>query len=828
VRRFVVGFLAGISLLIWVGAQPFAVAQAQSAPTQSTPAENKPAGQTTGQSAKPKTSSNQSSAKSTNHAATASTKPGSATNSAAKKSGSTTSSSSKNATSIKRKAGTSTVARKRRPLSPRVRKVRQAFVASTSLRPMAQQLLQDRTPTAYTGVEAYARRHAREDAGALAWLVIGYAHTLDHDYAKAIEPLNRAKAGASELGDYVAFYLGDAYLKTGHNAEALATFAEFAERFPDSLLIRDARIDYANILFDEGRCAEAAALLEKVRLPVRSDVELSLGRSYEAAGNNEKAISAFRNIYFNLPTSFEAEAAAGELRKLGIQGSLGERRTRADLLNKAKRFSDAAHDYRELQNEVPPADKVDVQLALAGALEKSGGSAEGRQILTSMGAQTGDAEAERLYLLSETQRSTNDDAAVEATLNQLRQFGPSSPWLEQALFSAGNTYLLKKDYDHAIDYFRELQQRFPKGTRSSYSHWKAAWLSFRQGRIDVARQGFENQLALYPDSNEVPAALYWRGRIAEEDGNPAMARAFYQKLSDRFQNYYYAELGRQRLKALPASVSASANSGANAVPDSSPHFALLDRVPPLPAGKITAVDPPDDNLRVERARLLSNGGLADLAVRELQAAASQEGGTWAPPEMARVYQDGGRYDRGIEVMKRATPNYFAVGLDDLPRPYWEALFPKPYWTDLRKYSEANGLDPYLVASLIRQESEFNAGAISHANAVGLMQLLPRVGKTVAKQVKLKGFSAPQLYTPSVNLELGTRYFREMVDKYNGQFEYALAAYNAGSDRVEDWLGQGHYRDPQEFVESIPFTETREYVQAILRNANVYRQLYGTP
>ncbi len=97
--------------------------------------------------------------------------------------------------------------KKRKTISPRVRRVRQAFVASASLRPMAQQLLQDRTPTAYAGVEAYARRHAKEDAGALAWLVLGYAHTLDHDYARAIEPLNRAKAGAGELGDYVAYYL---------------------------------------------------------------------------------------------------------------------------------------------------------------------------------------------------------------------------------------------------------------------------------------------------------------------------------------------------------------------------------------------------------------------------------------------------------------------------------------------------------------------------------------------------------------------------------------------------------------------------------------------
>jgi soluble lytic murein transglycosylase len=184
-----------------------------------------------------------------------------------------------------------------------------------------------------------------------------------------------------------------------------------------------------------------------------------------------------------------------------------------------------------------------------------------------------------------------------------------------------------------------------------------------------------------------------------------MARAFYQKLSDRFHNYYYAEFGRQRLKALRAEPPRPT--------EDAPHYALArSRSPLSTAGKITASDPPDDNLRVARARLLSNGGLADMAVRELQAAASQEDGSWAPPEMARVYQDGGRYDRGIEIMKRSTPNYFAVDIPDLPRPYWEALFPKAYWPDLRKYSELNGLDPYLVASLIRQESEFNALAQS--------------------------------------------------------------------------------------------------------------------
>src|SRR5262249_29198604 len=150
----------------------------------------------------------------------------------------------------------------------------------------------------------------------------------------------------------------------------------------------------------------------------------------------------------------------------------------------------------------------------------------------------------------ELARSSNDDETFLKTLDQLRTLAPQSTWLEQALLSAGNIYLLRHDYDHAIDAYRELQQRFPNGGRASYAHWKVAWLSLRQGRNAEARQEFENQIALYPSSSEVPASLYWRARLAEEDNDFAMARAFYVKLSQRYRNYYYGEQARQRLAKL--------------------------------------------------------------------------------------------------------------------------------------------------------------------------------------------------------------------------------------------------------------------------------------
>jgi soluble lytic murein transglycosylase len=709
---------------------------------------------------------------------------------------------------------------KRRAPSLRVRRLRQAFVASTSLRPMAQQLLQDRSVPAYAGVQAYARAHSKEDAGALAWLVLGYAYVLDKDYAKAIEPLSRAKVHAGDLGDYVAYYLGVSYLQTGHTAEALANLSDFSQAHPDSLLVRDAQLSYADALLLEGQAAEAVTLLEKIRGPVRSDVEFALGRAYAATSQDAKAAETLANIYYTMPTSAEADAAYAELRKLpsAPPPTVTQLRTRALALVNHKRYSDAVDAFHSLVTEATPTDRSTMQLALADALHKAGRNRDAKQVLSTVGSVSGELNAQRLYLLGQVAFAASDNDTFYQTVNELRQAAPASPWLEQALLSAANLHLVHHEYDQALDAFREAQQRFPDGPRASYVHWKAAWLTLRQGRNEDAKKGFEEQITLYPSSAETPAALYWRARLAEEDNQSLMARAFYQKLSDRYRNFYYAELARDRMKHLPPIAS-----------DAVTQYAILDRVPPLDNNeKIKDADPPSDELHEQKAELLGNGGLVDFAIRELQAAAAKEGGSWAPAEAAQLFVETGHYDRAIEYMKHSAPNYFALDIPDLPRKYWEALFPKPYWTDLKRSASANGLDPYLVASLIRQESEFNPNAVSRANAVGLMQLLPKTGKAVAKEVKLKRYNATELYTPAVNLQLGTRYFRGMVDRFGGSFEYALAAYNAGSDRVQEWLGQGKYRDPQEFVESIPFTETREYVQAIMRNAGVYRQLYGTP
>jgi soluble lytic murein transglycosylase len=174
--------------------------------------------------------------------------------------------------------------------------------------------------------------------------------------------------------------------------------------------------------------------------------------------------------------------------------------------------------------------------------------------------------------------------------------------------------------------------------------------------------------------------------------------------------------------------------------------------------------------------------------------------------------------------RMAIPSFDSRKYSDVPPSVWKVLFPLPYESQLRREAERNDFDPMFAAGLIRQESTFQADVVSHANAIGLMQILPKEGRRLAKERKVR-YTKATLFDPNLNIELGMLYIAELT-RSTGAPEYAAAAYNAGEDRLAQWRAERPYEEIPEFVESIPFSETREYVQIVLRNAVMYRKLYG--
>ncbi len=690
-------------------------------------------------------------------------------------------------------------------------------MASNSLKPMAAQLLGSRSPEGYRAVELFAKERAQtsKDASALAWLALGYAHLLDKDYEKSLQALNSASAGVPALDDYVAYFKAQAYQGLKSNAEVISTVTGFDQKYPQSLYVRDAALLRAKALVEENNSAAAIQVLESHREPPRADLELELGHLYQTSTQPAKAADSFRRIYNTMPLSGEAADARTQLALLNAPvGGPAERRIRADLLFKGHRYSDAAAEYQQLAPGADSNSRSEIYSMLGSSLFAAKRIREAAEALGRGAPASASLEAQRLYYLAESARGRGDFTEHSAMLARLREVAPSSPWLEEALFSAANYFLVKRDVAEAERFYAEIPHRFRNGKHAAYAHWKAAWLTRQLGKSDEAARLMDEQIDWFPSSADVPAALYWRARYAEDKQDLEVARAYYQKLSTRFKFYYYADLARQRLAILGPETRTAQLSLLNSIPDA----------PAPPAVEEYAA--PANNVAYQKSRLLVNAGLFPFAVKELQAVAGDSGSIWPKIEIARVYADGGQPHRALETIKQFFPSYLALSEKELPREMWGLLFPRPYWGDLKKFSEANQLDPYLVSALIRQESEFNASAVSRARALGLMQLLPSVGQQLARQAGVLGYSTNSLFQPNVNIELGTIYFREMLQKFGGKLPYALAAYNAGSERVRQWDAADPAVDAAAFVESIPFTETREYVQAIERNANMYRRLYG--
>ncbi len=176
-------------------------------------------------------------------------------------------------------------------------------------------------------------------------------------------------------------------------------------------------------------------------------------------------------------------------------------------------------------------------------------------------------------------------------------------------------------------------------------------------------------------------------------------------------------------------------------------------------------------------------------------------------------------------MKRAYPWHISQAGDRLPAALWHVLFPLEHAEALAAKAQANGLDPALVAGLICQESTFSADALSPVGARGLMQIMPGTGRTIAKELGVR-YVARDLYDPAVNLQFGAHYLATLLQRYGGRIERALAAYNAGPHRVDAWTAATPDVPADEFIEEIPFSETRHYVATVLANQAQYRRLYS--
>ncbi len=719
-------------------------------------------------------------------------------------------------TSAKRHAGRGKVRRKHIQVAATAasRRLHAAFVASAQLRPMAQQLVLTRSAAAYEGVEHWAEAHPGDGAAA-AHLALGHALMMDHRYPEAAEAFAAAGKVGNALDDYAVYLGAQAAIAANRPADAIAPLSHFAEQYPNSLFVPNAPVTLAQAYLENHDAASALRVLQPLaNTPAGSHVEFrsTLAKAYQQSANFAEAAKLYRGIYLKDPLSSQANDAKNQLAAMQIPLTVAERKEHADAMFNAHQYGDAAIEYRELEKddkELTQADRDALQIYAAVCDLKL--KRLSRMDVEKLPVTGDDSAALKLYMQAELARNVGDESGQDALVQELMQKYPQSRWLEEALYSGGNMYLLRHDAGRAIGDYSALVQHFPKSVYAPSAHWRAAWLSYRTRNYPEAARLMDEQIQNYPGGQEIPGALYWRARLYEDvEHNFSQALNYYNKLNDAYVNSYYAILARQRIAAIGKRDDTAETPALAAVREvDDPE--LIDELP-------------ENDTHLIKARLLANAALNEYIRPEIALSATSS--EWGALAEADIYQSFGETTRALQAMKRSKIPFFALNVDDVPHAYWEILYPRPYWGTLKEDAEANGLDPYLVAALIRQESEFNAGAVSRANAVGLMQLLPGTAKGLARKDGVKHFNATELLNPEINLKLGTTDLKQAISKYGGQVEYALASYNAGDSPVRQWIAMGDYKDVPEWVESIPYSETRDYVQSILRNREMYRAIYG--
>jgi soluble lytic murein transglycosylase len=669
-------------------------------------------------------------------------------------------------------------------------------------------------PTALSAFWIASAAETSAPAAAVRDFVRGVRLLEDADNAAAALPLLSAGALASTpMADYARYYTGIALRRLERRDEAEAAFASLVAKRLDGHLSEDAALRQAEVREAKGDMAGAAAIYEEQltrRLSQTALYGLRLGAASEQLGDRRRATAAYRRVYDEFPTSAEAGEAEQALTRLGAWDDDWPVRAprewaRASTLFTARRFTAARSSYERLRDATSGADRNQALVRLAAIDVLTGNGKRARDVLAAHRGDPGDTGLEaQFYYLGATRIAGQHDA-FEAATRAFVDSHAGSIWAEEALNNLATHHILVDEDDRAEQIFNEMLTRFPTGRNAERAAWRAGWWAYRSGDFKNAIRIFEQASASSPRSDYRPPWLYWSARAYDQLNDREAATARYHLTATDYLNSYYGRLAVTRLKAR----------GITTVPPN------VKRVATAPDA---SVQPPTAG----RIDTLMSLGLYREALNELQYAQRVWGD--APrlqATVALVQNRLGELRLGINAMKRAYPQFLASGGEELPKEILEVLFPVNYWPLLQKHAAAKGLDPFLLAALVAQESTFDPVVRSSANAIGLMQILPATGRQYARRIGIRPFSTARLTEPEVNVRIGTTYFAELVKEFGG-VHFALASYNAGESRVREWkaeraslqLGQ------EEFIDDIPFPETQNYVKRILGTAEDYRRLYS--
>lgn len=653
----------------------------------------------------------------------------------------------------------------------------------------------------------------------------GIDHYSSERYNAALEAFGDEATRSALLGDYVLFYRAKSNSMLERNEEALSDFRRLESLFPDSPLVPEALVEQCRILLKMKEARAVLAVLSNPKTRTNSETTYFQAKALDMTGEKEKAAELFLRIYSRFPTS-KYSSDAEQYFVSASPGSFKGARNYEARLQRAESLIGVG-DFRQARSILLALGKVSAPSSavsekrnlLFGEVEyRLGRTGAAILLFQKVTAANPALHSRALYLEGVCSRKLDRKEAFLALQERLVKLYPRSADAQELCYSVATYYDVNYESAQSRDAYSLLYDAFPKGKYAERALWKLALYSYSNKKYGEAALGFWKYLLAYPAPSSASAAMYWMGRCFEKLNNNEAARYLYRRTCTLANDSYYG----LRAKEAESSLEKGSNESRPVIPGIDFDQVIVTcegiRLPHLefaePGPAAMAV--------IRRARQLVAAGRSDFALSELRWGRSRypESEDALSYVMSRIHAAGQDYEGAISALRRAFPDYNNRPFESLPEEVWETLFPLRYLGIISEQAAKVKLDPNLVLGLIRQESAFNEKARSKANARGLMQVLPSTGRTLARQAKITRYNSQKLFHAETNIILGTRHFAFFLQQY-GKQELALAAYNAGDSRVKRWLKEWGDLDMAEFVEQIPFAETRGYVKQVLSNRARY-------
>lgn len=669
-------------------------------------------------------------------------------------------------------------------------------------------------------------RYPQTRTAGLARFLRGYQAFTAQDYQTAVDAFDPRIIGAhTSLGDYAYFYRGESRAAAGARKEALRDYQEVYSRYGDSIKAREARLKAAEMMLGLGDAGGAIKTLADMSEALDADALYLTAQAHEAQGQNDKAISLYRKIYFATPATTARVKAEARLAAMGAApkdnpGSFDEEKMRADRLFESKQYADAAKAYDNLLALFADAERLDeVQLRRGVALAESKQYAPAVLPLAKVSSRDSDMQAEALFYQARALRAASRVPEAIVIVDRLSQQHAKHPRAAEACNEL-IAYLDKTNRQaEAMTRKRQLMTLFPHSEYAAAISYELGYQAYQGRQYAEAARLLEQHLLnhRYPETKMIGEAGFYAAKSNEKLGRRGRALALYDLVVARYPYGFDGVMASRRATALR---SAERNLRAEQSAD-------LERM----RQNATYVVSPQETADISApARIAKTDDfmalwIDELAIKELnQALAIAPDSPRLNLRLAQVYAQRGDNFQATLILRRGYPDLYSYKDEDVPKEAWEIYFPLFHWDLIKQEARRYAIDPYLAAGLIRQESVFNPNAVSRVGARGLMQVMPATGRLVSKQQGLPAVNANDLLNPQLNIKLGMNYLAQMIGQL-GRFEYAAAGYNAGPGRAKRWVAERGTLDMEDWIDSIPFAETRGYVKGVLRYAANYRRFY---